>query len=192
MDAGEFVGTILIEGDRIKAVGKTVEIPATAKKIDCKGLTIVPGFIDASSSAFLDSSAVNDGGGDGSLDIMDAVDSFTTDWKDLAREGITAVYVEPGRGGALGGKGALLKVAPAGTPEQLKLRYGAFQSAIGGAPTTIARFGQYSAVKGNFEAVKKYADEWKKYDEDLKKYQEAKKEGRRSQEEGRRSIGQER
>ena len=42
-------GTLLVEGNRIKATGKTgeVKIPAGAKVIDCSGKTIMPGFIDA-------------------------------------------------------------------------------------------------------------------------------------------------
>jgi imidazolonepropionase-like amidohydrolase len=42
-------GTIVVEGNLIKAVGKTgdIKIPASAKEIDCKGKTIMPGFIDA-------------------------------------------------------------------------------------------------------------------------------------------------
>lgn len=42
-------GTLLVESNMIKAVGKTgeVTIPAGAKQIDCSGKTIMPGFIDA-------------------------------------------------------------------------------------------------------------------------------------------------
>lgn len=42
-------GTVLVEGNLIKAVGKSGEItiPAGAKVIDCNGKTIMPGFIDA-------------------------------------------------------------------------------------------------------------------------------------------------
>jgi imidazolonepropionase-like amidohydrolase/Tol biopolymer transport system component len=42
-------GTVLVEGNLIKAVGKTgsVSIPAGAKTIDVAGKTIMPGFIDA-------------------------------------------------------------------------------------------------------------------------------------------------
>lgn len=42
-------GTILVEGNLIKAVGKSgeVSIPAGARQIDCGGKTILPGFIDA-------------------------------------------------------------------------------------------------------------------------------------------------
>lgn len=40
-------GTVLVDGNRIAAVGKDVVIPADAKRIDASGKTIVPGFIDA-------------------------------------------------------------------------------------------------------------------------------------------------
>lgn len=43
------VGTILIEGNKIKALGKanTISIPGGAKVINCTGKTIMPGMIDA-------------------------------------------------------------------------------------------------------------------------------------------------
>lgn len=46
-------GTIVIEGNIIKAIGKVgeVDIPSDAKKIDCSGKTIMPGFIDAHAHA---------------------------------------------------------------------------------------------------------------------------------------------
>ncbi|MEM9921383.1 MAG: amidohydrolase family protein [Bacteroidota bacterium] len=39
-------GTLLVEGEKIKAVGKKVKIPKDAKVIDCTGKTIMPGIID--------------------------------------------------------------------------------------------------------------------------------------------------
>lgn len=46
-------GTIVVDGNMIKAIGKTgqVAIPAGAKEIDCSGKTILPGFIDAHAHA---------------------------------------------------------------------------------------------------------------------------------------------
>lgn len=40
-------GTILIENNLIKAIGAGITIPSSAKVIDCKGKTIMPGMIDA-------------------------------------------------------------------------------------------------------------------------------------------------
>ena len=42
-------GTVLIEGNRIKAVGTRVDIPANVKRIDMSGKTIMPGLIDVHS-----------------------------------------------------------------------------------------------------------------------------------------------
>ncbi|MDR7334351.1 amidohydrolase family protein [Roseateles asaccharophilus] len=50
-------GTVLVDGNRIVAVGKDVAIPADAKRIDATGKTIVPGFIDGHWHG-----AMNDGG----------------------------------------------------------------------------------------------------------------------------------
>jgi imidazolonepropionase-like amidohydrolase len=39
-------GTLLVEGNRIKAVGASVAVPPGARTVDVAGRTIVPGFID--------------------------------------------------------------------------------------------------------------------------------------------------
>jgi len=39
-------GTVVVEGNRITAVGRNVPIPAGAKQIDARGKTIMPGIID--------------------------------------------------------------------------------------------------------------------------------------------------
>lgn len=46
-------GTIVVDGNKIKSIGKSseVSIPAGAKLIDCSGKTILPGFIDAHAHA---------------------------------------------------------------------------------------------------------------------------------------------
>jgi imidazolonepropionase-like amidohydrolase/Tol biopolymer transport system component len=48
MEGNEIIekGTVLIEGNTIKEVGKRVRIPKNAKKIDCTGKTIMPGIMD--------------------------------------------------------------------------------------------------------------------------------------------------
>lgn len=44
-------GTVVVEGNLIKALGKDVKVPAGAKEIDCAGKTIMPGFVDAHAHA---------------------------------------------------------------------------------------------------------------------------------------------
>lgn len=44
-------GTLVVEGDSIKALGKNVTVPANARVIDASGKTIVPGYVDAHAHA---------------------------------------------------------------------------------------------------------------------------------------------
>ena len=50
-------GEVLVEGDRIRAVGQSVEHPAGAKVIDLGDVTLLPGLIDAHVHLFLHSGA---------------------------------------------------------------------------------------------------------------------------------------
>ncbi len=49
MEGNEVIegGTVLVNGNRIEAVGKNIEVPRGAKVIDATGKTIMPGMIDA-------------------------------------------------------------------------------------------------------------------------------------------------
>lgn len=44
-------GTLVVEGDTIRAVGADVAIPANAKVVDARGKTIVPGYVDVHAHA---------------------------------------------------------------------------------------------------------------------------------------------
>src|SRR5512132_2157280 len=48
-EAGAFVGPrdLHIEGGRIVAVAERIEVPANARELDCRSLTVLPGLIDA-------------------------------------------------------------------------------------------------------------------------------------------------
>ncbi|HJU39847.1 MAG TPA: amidohydrolase family protein [Tahibacter sp.] len=44
-------GTLVVDGERIAAIGKNVAVPANARVIDASGKTIVPGYVDAHAHA---------------------------------------------------------------------------------------------------------------------------------------------
>src|SRR5262249_34777711 len=125
-------GTILIRDGKIAAVGREVAIPSDAEKVDVTGFVITPGLIDARSSLWLTSAAIRDSASDGSLDVLDGVDPHEEDWKEVIRQGVTAMYVQPAANGVRGGRGAVLHVAPAETVEELVVTAGAAaQAALG-------------------------------------------------------------
>ena len=56
-----FTGTIVVSGGRISAVGRQVEPPADAERIDGTGKAVLPGFIDTGLGTAVDRSS--DAGG---------------------------------------------------------------------------------------------------------------------------------
>ena len=133
-DAGDIEANILIRDGKIVAVGRDISIPTDATKIDAAGLVITPGLIDARGSLWLTPAAAQDSSSDASLEILDEVDPTREDWKEVARQGVTAVYVQPGHG-LLGGRGAVLRVGPAETVEDIVIKASAAaQASLGAAP----------------------------------------------------------
>jgi imidazolonepropionase-like amidohydrolase len=131
-DAGDFVGTIVIKDRQIVAMGTNVTPPTDAQRIDVANHVITPGLIDARSVLWLNAGAAREAGRDGSLNIIDGIDPYADDWRDAARQGVTAVYVQPHNSGNLGGGGAVLRVGPTVTAAELVVRHPAgVQAALG-------------------------------------------------------------
>lgn len=168
-DCSEFVAaTILIRDTTIVEVGD-VMIPDDARRVDVSGMFITPGLIDARGSLWLSADSAREGASDGSLDVLDGVDPFDTSWREVVRQGVTSVYVQPAATGTLGGRGSVLRAGPAtsATDVVVKRDVGA-QAAIGvsgKSDTSRDRFGQYEQIKRSLEAAKKYDDEWKRHEE---------------------------
>ncbi len=171
--AGEIPqGSIVIRDGKIIAIGAEIEVPADAKTIDLAGRTITPGWIDLHSTLWMTSEAAGDSGSTASLEAIDGIDPFAKNWQEVARQGITSVYVQPASGGILGGFGAVLRVAPAnGDLDRLVSKAPAgFQSAIGsgGNAPPRTRISQFDAIKKRLTDAKAYREAWDKY----RKYEE--------------------
>ncbi|MCS6977762.1 MAG: amidohydrolase family protein [Gemmatales bacterium] len=134
-EAGDFVGCLVVDKGRIVALGPDVQPPGNARVVNVSGCVITPGLVDARGVVGLNPSAASEGGRDGTLDILDAVDPYADDWRTAARHGVTAVAVQPAGSGNLGGSGAVLRIAPAETPTDLVIRSpAAVQACLGIAP----------------------------------------------------------
>src|SRR5262245_35263766 len=94
-EAGDFVGNIIIQSGKITAVGPNVPVPADAKRIELANHVITPGLIDARSVLWLSAGAAKEGGREATLNILDGVDPYAEDWREVARQGVTAVGVQP-------------------------------------------------------------------------------------------------
>ena len=101
--------TILLRDGKIEEVGKDVKVPETAKVVDARGWTALPGLIHAGSRLGL--SRGGEGGGTAvtphhraAEEVNPALDVFDR----FARAGFTLAGVHPG-GGVVGGLGAVVR-----------------------------------------------------------------------------------
>lgn len=111
-------GTILIEGQKLKAVGTDLEIPEGAEIIDASGKVVMPGIIDAHSHIGIFEEGLGFEGADGNemtnpstphLRAIDAINPMDSAFKEAYQGGITTVVSGPGSANVIGGVGIALK-----------------------------------------------------------------------------------
>ncbi len=160
-------GVVLISDGKISAVGEGLDVPAGARVIDCAGLTITPGLIDARSRLWADPGSINQSGGDGSLDAFDALNPYSEDWIDVVRGGVTTVYLQPGNADVCAGVGVVVSAAPHDDEIMVLARDAGLQTAlgVGNDLSGRGRSRQFDKLKKVFADTKKYQDDWKKYND---------------------------
>ena len=114
--------TVLVEGSRIRAVGRNVGVPAGYQRIDCSGKWVTPGFIESASQiglveVSLESSTVDaepelDDPVRAALYAGDAVDVRSTLVGVARRHGVTHAVAMPA-GGLISGRSAWLALVGA-------------------------------------------------------------------------------
>lgn len=111
-------GTILVEGDTIKAVGHDVAIPEGCKVYDMTGKYILPGFIDGHTHIGLDEEIYRIEGDDVNeignpvtpyLRAIDGINFFDLAFEDALKGGVTRSMSMPGSANIFGGQAAFLK-----------------------------------------------------------------------------------
>lgn len=149
---GTFVGSILVIDGKISAIGtddSKFDIPDDATEYDLTGCYITPGLIESRSKLWLTAGAGNEGNTKAELNAVDAIDPWSKDWQELASQGITSVYVQPASSGLLGGYGAVLRVGPASSKDEIVLKgEAAVQAAIGvNTPSSQTRHTQIGQLE---------------------------------------------
>lgn len=111
-------GTVLLEGNKIAAVGADVQVPADAQIIDVEGRIITPGFIDAHTHIGIDEEIHQPIGDDcnemtepntAELRAMDAINYRDLSFQDAVKAGITTVMITPGSANVFGGLITVMK-----------------------------------------------------------------------------------
>ncbi len=171
-DRGDLTGTLVIRDGKVVAIGPVVdvEVPKGITTIDANGWTIVPGLIDCRSTLGLSADSLRQGGTSGNLNVLDGVNPYQEDWREVITQGVTAIYLQPAPTGRLGGRGAVIRVGPSnGTVEDLVIRADASaQASLGIGSSTgnsLLRYRQLDQLKASFKAAKEYAEAWEAYRE---------------------------
>ena len=176
-------GTLLIEGEKIIAVGPSdqVEIPAGAEVIDASGKTIIPGLICTHSH--IGSVA----GGDSSspiqpeIRVLDSIDVRATSIDKARAGGITTANLMSGSGHLLSGQTIYLKLRKGRTVEDLSIKLAdgslAYGVKMANGTNSIRDGGPFPGTRGKSAALvrQKFIDA-QAYLKKRKKHQEEKPE----------------
>jgi imidazolonepropionase-like amidohydrolase len=168
--------TVLVEGDRITAVGAEVSIPEGADLVELNGLVLAPGLIDAHSRLWLMPDAAGQSGREARLSAVDGLDAFAEDWPAVVAQGVTAVYVQPGSADICAGTGVVLSAVPDQGPGLTLLRTdAALQAALGtgGASSGKARRRQAEALDKLLGDARQYQKQWEEYRRQLAEWEQS-------------------
>jgi len=119
-------GLVVIEGEKIKAVGKDLPIPEGAEIIDEPEAWVLPGLIDANSTLGLADERGQSENEELSepnvaqLEVLDGLYPFDKRIEQARSSGITAALVCPGRRSVIGGQAAVIRLKGQ-TVEEMKL-----------------------------------------------------------------------
>ncbi len=139
-------GIVLIEDNKIAAVGADVAIPADAQIIDVAGRIVTPGFIDAHTHIGIDEEIHQPIGDDcnemtepntAELRAMDAINYRDPAFQDAVRAGITTVMIAPGSANVFGGLITVMKTAGKTYKEMLVNGEAGLKMAFGENPKRV-------------------------------------------------------
>ena len=180
-------GTVLIEGGKIKAVGKDVPVPAGAEVIDAAGKWVTPGLIDAHSHIAIFGEPSVEATNDGNectdpitphVRAIDAINPADPAIKDTLSAGVTAVWTGPGSGNVIGGTGVVIKLRGRTIDEMVIPGTESMKMALGENPKRVygsqkkfpmTRMGNAAALREALIKAQTYLEKFKRAEEDAAK-----------------------
>lgn len=136
-------GTLLIEGNKIIAVGTEVEIPAGTEIIDAAGNHVTPGIIDAHAHVSIWEEGLGWEGMDvnettspitAAVRAIDAIDPDEIGLRDAYENGVTCIWCAPGSANVIGGEGLTMRTYGATVDEMVMLSPSGIKAATGENP----------------------------------------------------------
>ncbi len=170
-------GALLVDGEKLVAVGSNFEIPSEAQVIDCNGRVILPGFVDTHTHVGLwgesEGPASYDGNEGGNpvtpqVRAIDAINPRHISFADARMGGVTTVEITPGSGNPIGGQMCVLKTAGSIVDEMVLRDYNGMKAALGENPKGSygrgrhmcpgTRMGTAAVMRGAFYEARAYQE----------------------------------
>ncbi len=139
---------ILIEGDKIRAIGEDLPSPEDAEVLDAAGLDVWPGFVDAHTHIGLDGTGIGYEGRDYNemndiccpqLRAIDGINPMDPSLRAAREAGVTTVCTGPGSANVLGGTFAVIKTAGKRVDDMVVKAEAAMKCAFGENPKRCYR-----------------------------------------------------
>ncbi|MEO0481369.1 MAG: amidohydrolase family protein [Planctomycetota bacterium] len=132
-------GVVIVRGSTIVTVGPATEVavPDGAQVVDCTGMTITPGLVDASTTIGVSRSDLNEEGEEINphLRVLDVIDPEDKAFVRARRHGVTTVQVNPGNRNVIGGLGAVVKTSGNTVAEMLVEAVSGLRMTMGSEPS---------------------------------------------------------
>lgn len=128
---GTFKGSILIKDGKIADIGKDIEIPEEAERVDVRDKTLMPGLIEAHCHTGIHEEGEGWEGRDMNerydpitphLRAIDGIYPEDIGLKEAVKAGITTVNITPGSANPIGGEMVALKTAGSNIVDELVLK----------------------------------------------------------------------
>lgn len=149
-------GTILIREGRIEAVGAGLEIPSNARVLDATGLVVVPGWIEPHATRGIDR-ANERVPSVPFVSVYDSINPVAPVFEDSRRQGTTTMFVSPGDGGMIAGKGVIVRPVGLTVEEMTVVRDALMKLSLqtGGGQSKMSHL---AAMRKEFDDVKDYLE----------------------------------
>lgn len=143
-----YVGDILVENGKIKAIGEDLETEAGVRVVDASGLHVYPGFVEAHGHIGLDGYGIGYEGMDYNelndivspqLRGIDGVKPLDAAFPKAAEAGVTCVCVGPGSANVLGGTFVAIKTVGRRVEDMVVRDNVAMKCAFGENPKRVYR-----------------------------------------------------
>ena len=167
-------GFVWAENGIIKKVDDMKKCPDNSNVVDCSGLKIYPGFVDAHSHIGMWEDGLDFEGNDGNeetdpilpqLRAIDAVNPMDNCFKEALKAGITTVVTGPGSANPIGGSFVAMKTAGKCVDEMIVKNPVGIKFALGENPknvyndkgqTPMTRMGVAALIREQLEKARRY------------------------------------